>query len=92
MKKVADQSLPPFEQLLSELESIVTTLEKGDLTLEASLAAFERGVTLTRACREALEKAEQRVRILTEARPDATPEPFSTPQFSNPQKATTDQP
>jgi exodeoxyribonuclease VII small subunit len=44
-------------------------------------------VTLTRACREALETVEQRVRILTEGRPDATPEPFSTPQ-----KATTDQP
>lgn len=87
MKKVADQSPPPFEQLLSELESIVATLEKGDLTLEASLAAFERGVTLTRACREALETVEQRVRILTEGRPDATPEPFSTPL-----KATTDQP
>lgn len=84
MKKVADPSPPPFEQSLSELEAIVDTLEKGDLTLEASLTAFERGVTLTRACREALESAEQRVRILTEGRPDATPEPFTTT------KATTD--
>jgi exodeoxyribonuclease VII small subunit len=87
MKKIADQSPPAFEQLLSELESIVSTLEKGDLTLEASLTAFERGVTLTRACRGALETAEQRVRILTEGRPDATPEPFSSPP-----QTTTDQP
>ncbi|WP_295383932.1 exodeoxyribonuclease VII small subunit [uncultured Thiodictyon sp.] len=77
MKKPADPSPPPFEQSLNELETIVAALEKGDLTLEASLAAFERGVTLTRACRQALEGAEQRVRILTDNRPDATPEPFA---------------
>ena len=87
MKKVVDQSPPPFEQLLTELESIVATLEKGDLALEASLAAFERGVVLTRACRDALDSAEQRVRILTESRPGASPEPFSTPQ-----QTITDQP
>jgi exodeoxyribonuclease VII small subunit len=69
---------PAFEESLSELETIVAALEKGDLTLEASLGAFERGVNLTRACREALEHAEQRVRILTEGRPDTAPEPFLT--------------
>ena len=80
MKKVAEPSPPPFEQSLGELEAIVAALEQGDLTLEASLTAFERGVTLTRACRAALEGAEQRVRILTEGRPDAVPEPFTTPK------------
>ena len=78
MKKPTEPSPPPFEQSLHELEAIVDALEKGDLTLEASLTAFERGVTLTRACRQALEGAEQRVRILTDNRPDATPEPFTT--------------
>ncbi|HYN79099.1 MAG TPA: exodeoxyribonuclease VII small subunit [Lamprocystis sp. (in: g-proteobacteria)] len=76
MKKIVDPSPPPFEQSLSELEAIVDTLEKGEMTLEESLGAFERGVTLTRTCRQALEAAEQRVRILTEGRPDAAPEPF----------------
>ncbi|WP_020504167.1 exodeoxyribonuclease VII small subunit [Lamprocystis purpurea] len=79
MKKAAATSPPPFEQSLSELEAIVDALEKGEMTLEESLGAFERGVTLTRACRQALEAAEQRVRILTDGRPDAEPEPFSTP-------------
>ena len=46
-------------------------------TLEA-LNAFERGVGLTRVCQKALQSAEQRVRILTETRPDAEPEPFGT--------------
>jgi exodeoxyribonuclease VII small subunit len=71
------QSSPQgFEDVLAELESIVDTLEKGDLTLEQSLAAFERGVTLTRTCQKALDEAEQKVRILTEKSADAEPEPF----------------
>ena len=67
---------PSFEQALTELEAVVDALEKGEMTLEDSLAAFERGIGLTRVCQQALETAEQRVRILTDARPDAEPEPF----------------
>ncbi|MDE0285124.1 MAG: exodeoxyribonuclease VII small subunit, partial [Gammaproteobacteria bacterium] len=37
-----------FEKALAELEQLVETMEKGDLTLEESLKQFERGVTLTR--------------------------------------------
>jgi exodeoxyribonuclease VII small subunit len=73
---------PAFEQSLAELESIVDALERGDMTLEESLAAFERGVTLTRTCQKALDAAEQRVRILTESRVDAEPETFAVPPVS----------
>jgi exodeoxyribonuclease VII small subunit len=68
---------PAFEEALTELESIVDALERGDLSLEQSLDAFERGVGLTRTCQQALDAAEQRVRILTDAR--AEPEPFEQP-------------
>ena len=54
-----------FEKALAELEQLVETMEKGELTLEESLKQFERGVTLTRACQKALTEAEQKVRILT---------------------------
>ena len=54
-----------FEKALAELEQLVETMEKGDLTLEDSLKHFERGVALTRACQKALAEAEQKVRILT---------------------------
>lgn len=54
-----------FEKALAELEKLVETMEKGDLTLEESLQHFERGVSLTRACQRALAEAEQKVRILT---------------------------
>ena len=79
MKKPANPPPPSFEQALAELEGVVAALEQGDLTLEDSLAAFERGIGLTRICQQTLETAEQRVRILTDARPDAEPEPFDTP-------------
>lgn len=55
-----------FEKSLQELEKLVETMEKGDLTLEESLKQFERGIVLTRACQQALATAEQKVRILTQ--------------------------
>ena len=54
-----------FEKSMAELEALVAKLERGDLPLEDSLAAFERGVALTRACQTALAEAEQKVEILT---------------------------
>jgi exodeoxyribonuclease VII small subunit len=78
MKKPLTPPAPTFEQALAELEAVVDALEQGEMTLEASLAAFERGIGLTRVCQQALDTAEQRVRILTHARPDAEPEPFET--------------
>jgi exodeoxyribonuclease VII small subunit len=53
-----------FETAMRELEELVERLEQGELPLEESLAAFERGVTLTRCCQSALKDAEQKVEIL----------------------------
>ncbi|MEZ5560183.1 MAG: exodeoxyribonuclease VII small subunit [Pseudomonadales bacterium] len=55
-----------FETALEELESLVADMEAGELSLEASLAAFERGVKLTRHCQSALRDAELVVKKLTE--------------------------
>lgn len=60
-KRQASQN---FEKSLKELETLVRKMEKGDLSLEASLEHFERGVQLSRACQEALKTAEQKVEIL----------------------------
>ncbi len=65
-----------FEKSLAELESIVERLEGGELSLEESLKAFETGVTLTRQCRDALEKAEQKVSKLTGDDEQAALAPF----------------
>lgn len=55
----------PFETSLAELEQIVAKLEGGDLPLEESLELFEKGIKLSRECRERLTKAERRIEILT---------------------------
>lgn len=65
-----------FEAGMRELEQIVERLEQGDLPLEESLAAFERGVALTRNCQVALKEAEQKVEILLKRAGDSRPEPF----------------
>ena len=53
-----------FEDSLAELEGIVKRLEKGELPLEDSLAAFERGIGLVRTLSQRLADVEQRVEVL----------------------------
>lgn len=65
-----------FEEALDELEALVDTMEKGELSLEDSLKSFERGVELTRTCQQALKNAEQKVEILSKNTTDADLEPF----------------
>ena len=55
-----------FEKALAELEALVETMENGEISLEDSLKHFERGISLTRACQQALEEADQKVKILME--------------------------
>ncbi|MFN2308116.1 MAG: exodeoxyribonuclease VII small subunit [Gammaproteobacteria bacterium] len=63
-KKRSEAPAVPFESVLGELEGLVEKMERGDLSLEESLAAFERGIQLTRTCQEALNQAEQKVEQL----------------------------
>ena len=55
-----------FEAALAELEELVARMEAGSLSLEESLAAFERGIKLTRECQSALRSAELRIKALTQ--------------------------
>ena len=61
-----ETSIKDFEAAIAELESIVKKLEEGELTLEQSLALYERGVQLSRFCHARLEEAERRIEILDE--------------------------
>ena len=54
-----------FESALKELETLVSRMESGELSLDESLKAFERGIELTRKCQSSLEAAELRVQTLT---------------------------
>ena len=53
-----------FEDALAELEGLVQRLEKGELPLEDSLAAFERGMALVRQLGDRLTQVEERVEKL----------------------------
>ena len=55
-----------FETAIQGLEKIVDELESGELSLEDSIKAFEKGIELSKLCRQKLEKAEGRVKKLLE--------------------------
>lgn len=69
-----DPTIKDFESAIAELESVVKSLEDGDMSLEKSLALYERGVQLSRFCHARLEEAEHRIEILSD-RGDLRPAP-----------------
>ena len=62
----ANTSIKDFEAAIAELETVVKKLEDGELSLEQSLALYERGVTLSKFCHARLEDAERRIELLNE--------------------------
>jgi len=71
--------MPSFEQSLTQLETIVEQMEKGDLALEESLRLFEQGVGLSAVCKQELDAAEGKVQQLIKQRDGSLkPEPFLT--------------
>jgi farnesyl diphosphate synthase len=63
---VTKRSKLDFETALAELETLVSRMEQGNVSLEESLQLYERGVKLSRICQDALRHAEQKVQILQE--------------------------
>ena len=75
---------PSFEASLKQLEDVVQKLEKGELTLEQSLALYEEGIRLSRFCHAKLEEAEGKIELLVknargEAALDRDGQPRTTP-------------
>lgn len=50
-----------FDELLAQLEAVVQRLESDELTLDASIETFERGVRLAARCQQLLSDAELRI-------------------------------
>ena len=63
---------------MQALEDLVGRMEAGEMTLEESLAAYERGVGLYRSCQAALEQAELRVRLLSDPAQPGDARPFES--------------
>lgn len=56
-----------FEEAMTRLESELKKLESGNMTLDESISTFEEAVKLIGQCNKQLDKAERRVRLLTES-------------------------
>ncbi|MBR7800888.1 exodeoxyribonuclease VII small subunit [Undibacterium fentianense] len=64
-KKLPSQATPvSFESAMAELSELVAQMETGQLPLEASVSAYQRGSELIKFCASQLEKVEQQVKIL----------------------------
>lgn len=57
---------PGFEELLAEAENLAARMEEGGLSLDESIAAYEKGVGNLRRCADLLRAAEEKVQILLE--------------------------
>ena len=64
MSEAEKDRISEFEKAMNELEALVERMESGELSLEASLEQFERGVRLSRECQAALKAAELKVETL----------------------------
>lgn len=65
MTKPAKNTAPKsFESALTELEQVVSAMESGQMPLEQSLAAYQRGMELLKFCQSTLQDAQQQVKIL----------------------------
>ncbi len=71
-------AIADFEKCFQELEKIVTRMEIGEQTLDASLKDFEKGMELSQSLREALSEAEQKVQILVKKNDNEKLEDFNT--------------
>jgi exodeoxyribonuclease VII small subunit len=68
-----------FEEALKKLESVVESMESGDLPLETLLARFEEGTRLVKICQEKLEEAELKIQKLEKnAAGEPALKPFET--------------
>lgn len=56
-----------FEKSINELEKIASSLENNQISLDESIALFEKGVILSKDCSKYLENAKQKIIALTEA-------------------------
>jgi exodeoxyribonuclease VII small subunit len=82
---LAAKNSKKFEEELEDLEAIVTRIDSGDLSLEESIGAFERGVALVRSLNQKLDEVEKKVEVLMR---DAQGELRSTPYQAPPAEKT----
>ena len=78
MTDASKKKLIQLEKHLEELSDLIAKMEQGGLSLEGSLACFERGIRLVRNCQKTLLEAEQKIQLLTEKKGDFELSSFNT--------------
>ena len=76
-EKSASLEKVTFEDALQELEGIVASLERGEVSLDDAIAAFERGTQLKSHCQARLEEARMKVEKIKEPGTGAAPDSVS---------------
>jgi exodeoxyribonuclease VII small subunit len=72
----AQEKQQDFETLMTDLKAVVDQMNQGDLSLEDSLKAFEKGVKLSQDCKQILHKAELKVSQLVKSQDELALKPF----------------
>lgn len=67
---------PDLEKSLADINKLIEKMEHGELSLEQSLAEFEKGITLIKHCQKVLTEAEQKVNLLMEKNGQASLTPY----------------
>jgi exodeoxyribonuclease VII small subunit len=55
-----------FENVISELEQIITKLDEGEISLEESVTLYKEGMVLVKQCNEKLDTVEKELEIIRE--------------------------
>lgn len=83
-KKKSDQEIG-FEEAMLELEQITRSLESGEMTLDESIKAYERGIELKKICSAILEKAEKKLEYIKKQKDGSlTTEPIDPSNVAEP--------
>jgi len=62
---MAKKNTQSFEEQVARLEEIISILDNGDAPMDEMLLLYEEAIALTKTCRAYLDKAEQRVTVLS---------------------------
>lgn len=79
MKKETEEL--QFEEAVAKLESIVESLENGDVPLEKAIDLFQQGMQLSQLCNQKLEQVEQKIDFLLEEEGNLVKKPFNQSAF-----------
>lgn len=59
-----------IEEILDELDTIITTMDQGEIALEEAFTSYETGMKLVKECSKKIDKVEKKILVLQEGEKD----------------------